>query len=135
MLALFTALGGPIGGVSLAIAALIMEPRQIDELGAVYIWAFPLYGFFIGLIPAFIGGGIYSVLPAKVQRVAIAPVVGFVTSLGFALAVEAIIFASTGNRIPFSVPLIYAAVGAVAALLCAWLVRAFKIDKVSARGA
>jgi hypothetical protein len=134
MLVLFTVLGGPIGGLSLAIAAQIMEPSQIDEFGPVYIWGFPFYGFFIGLIPAFVGGGIYSVLPLNVQRVAIAPVVGFITSLGFALAVEAIIFASTGNRIPFVVPLTYAGAGAVAALFCALLVRAFKIDKFSAGG-
>lgn len=132
MLCLFTVLGGPVGGLSLAIAALVMEPSKIDEFGPVYIWAFPFYGFFIGLIPAFIGGGIYSVLPLGMQRVAIAPIVGFAVALGFALAVEAIVFASTGNRIPFGVPFIYAAVGSVSALLCALLVRVMKIDKTSA---
>ncbi len=84
------------------------------------------WGAIVGLVPALVTGMIYAFLPAALQRIVVAPIVGGVVSAGYALLFTEItdqpIFGLSGAGW-------YTVAGAGAALICAVIARKFRIEK------
>lgn len=132
---LFTVCGGAIGGAALWLAMLASAVAAegagvLFESGSVFgaFGAMLIMGGFAGAPYALATGVVYALLPKRLQRIVVAPLIGGVATLGLAfLGVAPLALTEPGALEPRALAAL-GALGAIAAAACAALARCWSLD-------
>lgn len=131
----FAVCGGAIGGALLSLVLVLSQPSALLQPNALVSWLLLTltiagWGAVVGCIPALVTGVAYAFLPAALQKIAVAPVIGGVISASYA-----VLFTEVANDNVFGLSGVgwYTVAGAGAALICAVVARQFRIDAAAER--